>query len=211
MYKPIELSPFQWDAIRETVSIGAGSAATALYKLVGKKIMIEIPQITFHNVEEISNILKDPEKVSVSVIQNIEGDIKGLSMLLFSYNSALSLIKIISSQSSNSIDMSSEITISLLKEIGNILSGSYLTAISNFLGIKSMSSIPMLIIDQIAAIITTTYISFWREEMPFICIKTKFQLSDKLKAIFGYFLFFPKKNSLKVMLKKLDEISKSIK
>ena len=211
MYKPIELSPFQWDAIRETVSIGAGSAATALYKLVGKKIMIEIPQITFHNVEEISNILKDPEKVSVSVIQNIEGDIEGLSMLLFSYNSALSLIKIISSQSSNSIDMSSEITISLLKEIGNILSGSYLTAISNFLGIKSMSSIPMLIIDQIAAIITTTYISFWREEMPFICIKTKFQLSDKLKAIFGYFLFFPKKNSLKVMLKKLDEISKSIK
>jgi chemotaxis protein CheC len=209
MDKKIELNIYQLDAITETVSIGAGNAATALNKMVGHKIMIEIPKVTIHNVEEISNIFKDPDKVAVSIIQNIEGDIKGLAMLLFPYNSALSLVRILSNSSSDSIDMSSEITVSLLKEVGNILSGSYLTAISDFLGIKTISSIPMLVIDQVAAIITATYISFWQGEMPFICIQTLFLMDDKAKAIYGYFLFFPTEQGLNTMLDRLDKILKS--
>lgn len=211
MDKKIELNNYQLDAIRETVSIGAGNAATALHKLVEKKIMIEIPKVTVHNVEEISNIFQDPEKVAVSIIQNIDGDIEGLSMLLFPYNSAISFVRIISNQSEGPVDMSSEITISLLKEVGNILSGSYLTAISHFLGIKCMSSIPMLVIDQVAAIITTTYISFWQGELPFICIQTLFLMDDTSSAIYGYFLFFPTEKGLKVMLDRLDKLSQSTK
>ena len=211
MNRQIELNPYQLDAIRETVSIGAGNAATALYKLLEKKIMIEAPKVTIHNIEEIGSIFNDPEKVSVSVIQNIDGDIEGLFMLLLPYNSALSLIKIMSAQGGDSIDISSEITVSMLKEIGNILSGSYLTSISHFLGIKSISSIPILVIDKVAAIINATYISFWKEGLPFICIQTLFLMDDKAKAISGYFLFFPKENALKVMLDRLDNINKATK
>ena len=63
MEKKIELSHYQLDALTETVSIGAGNAATALSKLVGRKIMIEIPTITVHNVEEavVTEILEAPQ------------------------------------------------------------------------------------------------------------------------------------------------------
>ena len=209
MEKKIELSHYQLDALTETVSIGAGNAATALSKLVGRKIMIEIPTITVHNVEEISNIFKDPNKVTVSIIQNLQGDIDGLSMLLFPYDSALCLANMLQHKHEETIDLSSEITISLLKEVANILSGSYLTAISDFLSIKTIPSIPMLVIDQVASVITATYISFWQGEMPFICIQTLFLMDDKSQAIYGYFLFFPSEKGIKVILDRLDNLIKS--
>jgi len=74
-----------------------------------------------------------------------------------------------------------------------------------------MSSIPMLVIDQVAAVITTTYISFWQGELPFICIQTLFLMDDKAQGIHGYFLFFPTEKGLKVMLDRLDKLSQSTK
>ena len=47
-----------------------------------------------------------------------------------------------------------------LKEVGNILSSAYLNALSDFMGMMLVPSVPSLVIDLCGAVLTSTYLNF---------------------------------------------------
>jgi len=98
-----------------------------------------------------------------------------------------------------------EIEISALKEIGNILTGSYLSAISMLTNLKITYSIPEIAIDMAGAILSVPAIEFAKLGDTVLYIETEFSEGDK--KVFGDFFLIPDLDSYEVLLKALGVVS----
>jgi len=87
---------------------------------------------------------------------------------------------------------------SCLKEAGNILAGAYLNALSDFMGMLLLPSVPSLVVDLSAAVLTTTYLNFGHERDFVFCVETEFTI-DSGEGLRGDFLLLPDLASLKAI------------
>ena len=87
---------------------------------------------------------------------------------------------------------------SCLKEAGNILSGAYMNALSDFMGMLLLPSVPSLVVDLSAAVLTTTYLNFGHERDFVFCVETEFHI-DSGEGLRGDFLLLPDLASLKAI------------
>src|SRR5438874_9708047 len=78
-----DLKALQIDALREVANIGAGHAATALSQLTNRRIMISVPQINIARLEEVPDLLGDPQEVVAAVLMHMLGDLTGRTLLMF--------------------------------------------------------------------------------------------------------------------------------
>ena len=78
-----DLKELQIDALREVANIGAGHAATALSQMTNRRIMISVPQINIARLEEVADLLGDPQAVVVAVLMHMLGDLTGRTLLVF--------------------------------------------------------------------------------------------------------------------------------
>src|SRR3989454_2680606 len=69
-----DLKELQIDALREVANIGAGHAATALSQLTNRKIMISVPQINIVRLEEVPDLLGNPQDVVAAVLMHMRSE-----------------------------------------------------------------------------------------------------------------------------------------
>ena len=81
-----------------------------------------------------------------------------------------------------------EVEMSALKEVGNIITGSYLNSLSMMTNLKLVPSIPYVAIDMAAAILSVPAIQFGMMGDKILLIETQF--FDELK-LSGYFILLP--------------------
>jgi chemotaxis protein CheC len=86
-----------------------------------------------------------------------------------------------------------------LKEVGNILVSAYMNALSDFMGMMLVPSVPSLEIDLSAAILTTTYLNFGHERDYVFCVETSFQVGGEQARLEGHFLLLPDMASLRAI------------
>ena len=95
----------------------------------------------------------------------------------------------------------SELEQSAIKEAGNILSGAYMNALSDFMGLMLLNSPPSLAIDMSAAVLTTAYLQFGSDRDYVFCVESEFYMKDVDEHLRGFFLLLPDMASLQVILK----------
>ena len=78
---------------------------------------------------------------------------------------------------------------SALMEIGNIISGAYLSSISELTNMKITSSVPYLAVDMAGAILSVPAIEFGKLGDKALLIESKFKDLDV--DISGYFILIP--------------------
>src|SRR5207249_10739888 len=78
-----DLKELQIDALREVANIGAGHAATALSQMTNRRIMISVPRINIARLEEVPELLGNPQDVVAAVLMHMLGDLTGRTLLLF--------------------------------------------------------------------------------------------------------------------------------
>jgi len=194
-----DLKELQFDALKEVANIGAGHAATALSQMTNKKIMISVPQVTVTPLEEVPEVLGDPAEVVAAVLMHMMGDLTGRTLLLFPERSAYSLCDILLRRP---IGTTTELGImeqSGIKEVGNILSSAYLTALSDFMGMMLVPSVPSLVVDLSAAVLTSTYLNFGSERDYVFCVESEFQFEGDASHLKGHFLLLPDLASLRAI------------
>ncbi|MCK5661090.1 MAG: chemotaxis protein CheC [Methanosarcinales archaeon] len=134
----IILDNFHYDALNEVGNIGMGNATTALSQLVGKGVRVSIPSLM---VVDTQNIIDKTEDIDVvGIIIKVVGDISGGNMLLFKKSHAESLADILLLDTAYEDD--EEMRLSVINEVANILVGSYFNALSKFLDLNVLPSIP---------------------------------------------------------------------
>ncbi len=148
----LNMSQYQLDVLREIGNIGAGNAATSLSQLLSKPIHMEVSRVLPMHFNEITEYVGGAENIVATVFLNIQGSISGNMFFVIGTEDAKALIK---DMTGMIVDNDfSELALSVLQEIGNILSGSYLTALSDFTGLELHPTVPSLAIDMAGAILS---------------------------------------------------------
>lgn len=148
------LNDFERDQLVEITNIGAGNAANALSQLVGKEIKFSVPDLIASKIEDTHNFFGNSEEIMTVVMVKLLGDIKGTMLLMFPSKSAIAIVDLLSEklyQKSNS-EILNEFGRSALKEIGNILAGSFMAALFKFLNLSVLQSVPDVTTDKIGSI-----------------------------------------------------------
>lgn len=195
----LNLSETQLDALKEVGNIGAGHAATALSQLIKKKIMITVPEVKVIKVEDVATLIGDSNSLVAGIVMNILGDITAKILFLLTRDSALSLVDMLLQKPRGTTKVLSEFGNSAIKETGNILSGAYMNALNEFLGLMLLPSVPNLVFDIASAILITVSEGFEKMSSHILSIETEF-LEANEKVIKGYMLLIPDIPSVKVIL-----------
>ncbi|HXF96170.1 MAG TPA: chemotaxis protein CheC [Gemmatimonadales bacterium] len=193
-----DLKTLQLDALKEVANIGAGHAATALSQLTNRKIMISVPEINIARLEDVPDLLGNPQEVVAAVLMHMLGDLTGRTLLLFPERVGRRLCDMLLRRPAGATASFDVIEQSCLKEAGNILSGAYLNALSDFMGMLLLPSVPSLVVDLTGAVLTTTYLNFGHDRDFVFCVETEFHL-DSDEGLRGHFLLLPDLASLKAI------------
>jgi chemotaxis protein CheC len=192
------LSRSALDALREVANIGAGHAATALSQITGQRIMISVPQINVTPLDEVPNQIAAGEEPVAGIAIGVEGDLKGLTLLVFPQPIAHRIASLM--MGGRKVVELGAIEESALKEAGNILSGAYLSALAEFLSMRILNSPPQLAVDMSDAILSTTFIESAQGSSHVFCVESEFQLANDTAPLRGFFLLLPDPPSLRAML-----------
>jgi chemotaxis protein CheC len=194
-----DLKDLQLDALKEVANIGAGHAATALSQLTDRRIMINVPEIEITRLEDIPNTFGDPEAVVAAVLMHVLGDLTGRTLLLVPEENARLLCDLLLRRPPGTSTGIGELEASSLKEAGNILAGAYLNALSDFMGMMLLPSVPSLVVDLSGAVLTTAFLNFGQDRDFVFCVETNFRFTETDRALTGHFLLLPDLASLRAI------------
>lgn len=191
------------DILKELGNIGAGNAATSLSVMLNRRIDMSVPKARIVGFNELESIVGSEELLVIAIYLEFIGDIQGTIMFLLNYDSAKNLIYLLMGYkgSQDDGDAFSEFEVSALQEVGNILAGAYLGAVSRFTKLTMKLSVPSFAFDMIGAILSVPMIEFGYFADKALFIETEFlNGSDSIK---GDFLVIPDMESYGIILKAL--------
>lgn len=197
------LKSIQMDALRETANIGAGHAATALSQMTSSTIMITVPAISVASTEDLPAQFSSDEEPVAAVMMHMLGDLTGRTLLVFPRPTVMRLAELMLRRPMGSTLALGELECSAIKEAGNILSGAYMNALSDFLGMILLPSPPTLVMDMSTAVLTSAFGEFSLDPESVLCVESEFLLIEMQQTLRGYFLLLPDPASLQVMLRAL--------
>ena len=194
-----DLKESQLDAIREVANIGAGHAATALSGMTNRTIMITVPRVYVRPIEEACDLVGEPDAVVAAVLMHMMGDLTGRAMVLFPQRAAHTVCDLLFRRPMGGTKELGEMEQSGLKEAGNILASAYLNALSDFMGMMLVPSVPSLVIDLSGAVLTTAQLNFGHDRDYAFCVETSFRVEGTSDPLGGHFLLLPDMSSLRAI------------
>ena len=153
-----------------------------------KKVDMKVPCIQFMEFKELAEGIGGAENLVVGILLTLDTGIEGMMMFVLESDSAEQIVNLLMGKSGK-LDEFSEMDLSALQEIGNIIAGSYLSAISAFTNMTITASVPYLSIDMAGAILSVPAIEFSKISDKALLIETEF--GDKDTIINGYFILIP--------------------
>ena len=183
------LSDKYFDVLKELGNIGAGNATTALAQMIGTKVDMCVPQVRLLDFKDVGDLMGGAEKIMAGIYLAVDGDIDGSIMFLLGKQAARHLVDQLMGTGPKPEDQDvDEVEMSALKEVGNIITGSYLNSLSMMTNLKLVPSISYVAIDMAAAILSVPAIQFGMMGDKILLIETQF--FDELK-LSGYFILLP--------------------
>src|SRR5687767_9931715 len=195
------LTALELDALREIANIGAGHAATALSTMTGDTIMISVPMLNVAPLDEAVGRIAAPEEPVAAVLMHMLGDLTGRTLLVFPQRVAIRLAELMLRRPSGSSKELGALEQSAIKEAGNILSGAYMNALSDFMGLMLLPSPPSLAIDMTSAILSTAFLQFGTDRDHVFYVESQFFLQEQNEHLRGFFLLLPDLASLQAILR----------
>ncbi|MGN1386541.1 MAG: chemotaxis protein CheC [Bacillus sp. (in: firmicutes)] len=195
-------SKMHLDILGEIGNIGAGHAATALSSLLNKKIDMNVPNVRVITFNEMMDLAGGAENVVACVFFRIEGDVPGSMYFILSLEQSERFIRQITGDSGFSIDSvsASDMAMSALQEVGNIMAGSYLSSLSDFTHLNLFPTVPSLSIEMAGAVISAGLLELSKAGDFAIVIDTKFMEGEQqLHSINGHFFLLPDPDSFETI------------
>jgi chemotaxis protein CheC len=177
-----------YDVLKEIGNIGAGNAMTALSQLLQCKVDMQVPQVKLLEFAEVGDMMGGEEQVMVGVFLGVEGDITGSMMFMVEEESARHMIQKVTMGMLSPGDEFSEMGLSAMREVGNIITGAYLNSLSTLTNLKIIPTPPALTVDMAGAILSVPATQFGIYGDKILLIQSKF--FDEIE-LDGYFILIP--------------------
>ena len=193
------VSEVYFDVLKEIGNIGAGNATTALAQLLQCKVDMKVPQVKLLEFKDLGSLMGGEDQVMIGIYLAVEGDITGSIMFIMTNDTGKHLTEKLMGMKSDS-DQFNEMELSALREVGNIITGSYLNSLSMMTNLKIYPSVPELCIDMAGAILSVPAIEFGTIGDDILLIQTQFLDEVELN---GYFILIPDLESYEKILSSL--------
>ena len=198
----MKLTAVQEDALIELLNIGFGRAAASLSQLTGHRVLLEVPHVTIHPIDEVSESLERMIRTDVaSVHQIFSGPVSGDALLILDQVGASMLKELLTNEPALplSIDASAR---EVLTEVGNILLNACLGTFGNLLKVQVSFSVPQLNLESLGAILETLRVN--QEGVKYaLVVQAGFKLRDN--EVRGFLVIVLSVASLDRLLRAVEE------
>ena len=195
-----QMNDLQFDVLQEIGNIGAGNATTALSQMMNMKIDMGVPNVALVPLSEIAGIIGSEEMIIVGILLGMQDDIEGTIMFLLNEKSANTIVKQLMGQEEKSLQEFGEMEMSALCEIGNIITGAYLSALSSLTNMTISATVPAATIDMAGAILSVPAIEYSKIGDKVLFIETQLGEDNFLD---GYIVMVPEVESYAKILTSL--------
>lgn len=196
------LTRTQLDALREVGNIGSGNAASALAQFLNRKIDMAVPSASILDFKAIPSIIGGPGTRVMGIFLKVMGEISGRFLLLIPEKTAIRLLHtLIPGCEINDPLKMTELESSCMREVGNILAGAFLNALSVLTQTPMLNSLPSMTFDMAGAMIDGVVADMTAVSDKVLMIETSFIESEEDLRIHIFLL--PEPNSLVLLLKKI--------
>jgi chemotaxis protein CheC len=137
----------QLDALRELANIGSGTAATALSSMCGTSIDIDVPRAAALPLVEAIDSCGPPDSEVTGVAVEVLGDMDATVLILFTDDDSAALCGLLG------VEPGTEMGLSALGEIGNVLAASYVGALGSLTGLELEPAPPQVVTDMLGAMV----------------------------------------------------------
>lgn len=196
----LEQLTMRMSALNEIANIGTGHAARALAQVCGRDFKISIPQVRPISFDKVHELMENPDDTFAVVYMAVDGDFNGRMAFFLDWPSCQALWQMLIGQVPESPDELSEIEWSSVIEVGNIINGSFLSAFTDFTGLFSNATPPLLAVDSFGSILASIAAEAERDHVA-LFIETK--LWDDQGSVKGSFLLIPSEAAVEQLWERL--------
>ena len=195
------MSESQKDGLTEVINIAFSRAGAALSELTGQRVLLDVPRISIHTIEELQSALSDLVEGELSTVHQIfSGAVSGDAFLMLDEKGAIALIELLTGATGKK-DRLFESDNEVLNEVGNILLNACLGSFGNILKVHITFSVPRVRLDAIEGLITS--LSIGSSEVQYaLVVFTNFRVKEN--DISGFLIIVLGVSSLDLLLGAVD-------
>jgi len=190
------------DILLEIGSMGAGHATTTLSQVLGEPIKIEVPRVHIAPPHLVPRIYKKHDTIVAAVFLRLRGIADCDLMLIFEEEESKKIAELMIN-SVESGEVTSEMEMSAIEEMGSIVLCSFLNAMADFTLTKLVSPPPQLIIDSFDAIMDSLLIKQALCSEVAVIFDTRFKRCNS--STDGFLITFPSYGLQRILAKKGKE------
>jgi chemotaxis protein CheC len=198
-----KFNDIQLDVLKEIGNIGSGNAATSLAMMIGKTIDMVVPQVKMVHYNTLANMLGGPENLIVGIMIDVSDDLSGTMMFLLQKEFAHQVFNALLGTDNQDFSALSEMDMSVIQEIGNILSASYLNAIASLTGLKINISVPAIAVDMVGSILSVPAIKYGEVGDEVLLIEGAFTGKEETQSIQTKLMLILDEASLALLMERL--------
>lgn len=199
-YSLKDVNAMYMDVLREIGNVGAGNATTAIANMLGDRIDMKVPSVRLMEVSELGTAVGAEDDTVIGIFLEVQNDIEGSMMFLLNLESGHYMVNKLMGRDQSYQEDFDEMDLSALKEIGNIIAASYLSALAGLTNLVITPSVPYIAVDMAAAILSVPAIQFGQFGDHALLIETEICADVSIE---GYFILMPEESSYEKILTSL--------
>lgn len=143
MSRPTRYSDEELDALREVANIGAGAAATELYRLTGSGVGMAVPHSRVLLLEEVLDAFGSPDAEVTAIGVEVSGELDMLMALLLSPGRVPAVTGAPGGDGRQAV----------LLELGDRLSVAFTSSIGDLTGMQLQATVAGVVTDMLGAVV----------------------------------------------------------
>jgi len=197
------LSEEQVDFLTEMMNIGVGNAATALSQILQSEVNVIIPAVHVIPVTQAPSVLGDPSLPVTCVRMDMVGDVAGDLFFIVPEEHKVKLTHLVQRATPGPKNRGTDIDLSVLTEVGNIVAGVYLTAVHDFCKLNIYHTVPVVAIDMIQSLLDESLGKLSRQVQVAIMIENEFIVEKE--RIRTFLVMIPSMESVNTLVNSIGQ------
>lgn len=198
-----ELDALHVDVLTELGNIGTGNAATSLASFMGKEIDINVPSVKILGFNEIAEFVGGSENTVMGLLIKIDGDINGMILYVYDNEFVQNVMSVFFNKDEYNLAELEDMEKSAFCEVGNIMAGAYVNALSSMTGLVINISTPSLCVDMAGAILSVPSVEFAKVGDKVLFINDSFGFGLHNEKVRSNMILVPEMDSLNKLFEKL--------
>lgn len=191
------------DILKELGNIGTGNALTSLSQMMNLSFDLQVPILRIIKFQEAFRVLGQADLLQTGILVEVTGELKGMFLFLLDEEFTKTVLNTILGEADRDLTGLDDMEQSMICELGNIMCGSYIRALSQIMDLDLDVSVPELCIDMAGAILSVPFARFLSISEDILLIENMFHMSGETYC--GRIFFLPELETLKKMFQKLKE------